>query len=152
MSCAGRRRKKTEKENAMETRIGSVPVFVSDQQRALDFYTDKLGYEVALDMPIGNGVRWLTVRPTPGETEFILFHPALAGPNGQGEEMRKRVGTWTGIVLLTDDCCASYRDLVERGVEFMSEPKQPFWGGWIVEFLDPDGNRFQLVERPAHMR
>jgi predicted enzyme related to lactoylglutathione lyase len=132
--------------------IGSVPVFVSDQNRALEFYRDKLGFETVMDMPMAQDVRWLVVAPVRGATEFILFHPSIAGADGHAEELKRRVGTWTGIVLLTSDCRAQYKELVDRGVKFTSEPKQPFWGGWITEFSDPDGNRFQLVERPAHMR
>ena len=134
----------------MTAKIGSVPVFVSDQNRALEFYRDKLGYQVLMDIPIAGDVRWLIVAPERGETEFILFHPAMA--NGQSDQMKARVGTWTGIVMLTDDCRRCYSEWKNRGVEFSSEPQQPFWGGWIAEFSDPDGNHFQLVERPAHMR
>lgn len=134
------------------TSIGCVPVFVNDQNRSLEFYRQKLGFEVVMDVPVAPNVRWLTVSPSRGATELILFHPSMAGANGGGEEMRKRVGTWTGIVLLTNDCRAEHRALKERGVKFASEPRQPPWGGWISEFSDPDGNSFQLVERPAHMR
>jgi predicted enzyme related to lactoylglutathione lyase len=129
--------------------IGSVPVFVSDQERALAFYRDKLGFAITMDMPFAPGVRWLTVAPHKGATEFILFHPAMAGADA--DEMRRRVGTWTGIVLVTDDCRARYRELQALGVPFTAEPQQPFWGGWITELSDPDGNRFQLVERPAYL-
>ena len=65
--------------------IGSVPVFVSDQDRALEFYRDKLGFEVVMDMPMAPGVRWLVVAPVRGATEFILFHPNLAGADGEAE-------------------------------------------------------------------
>jgi lactoylglutathione lyase len=131
--------------------IGSVPIFVNDQARALEFYTDKLGFEVSMDMPIAQGVRWLTVSPGKGGTELILFPPVMAG-NSEAEEMQRRVGTWTGIVILSDDCRGDYNRLAQRGVEFTAEPKQQLWGGWMAEFADADGNRFQLVERPAHMR
>ncbi len=134
------------------TNVGCVPVFVRDQSRAVEFYRDKLGFEVVMDVPMGPEVRWITVAPKRGATELILFHPRLAGAGGQAEEVEKRVGTWTGIVLLTGDCRAEHGTLAQRGVKFTAEPKQPFWGGWISEFADPDGNTFQLVERPAHMR
>lgn len=131
--------------------IGSVPVFVNDQARALEFYRDKLGFEVAMDMPVAQGVRWLTVTPKKGNTEFILFPPMMAGSSG-AEEMQRRVGSWTGIVLLSDDCRGDHKRLAERGVQFTAEPKQQMWGGWMAEFADADGNRFQLVERPTYMR
>ena len=130
--------------------IGSVPVFVNDQTRALEFYKDRLGFDVSMDMPISQGIRWLTVTPRKGSTEFILFPPELAG--AEADSMRARVGSWTGITILSDDCRADYSRLVERGVQFKAAPTQPFWGGWIAEFSDLDGNKFQLVERPAYMR
>jgi predicted enzyme related to lactoylglutathione lyase len=134
----------------MITTIGSVPIFVSDQSRALEFFTKKLGFEVAMDMPFAQGLRWLTVTPRKGGTEFVLFPPEMA--NGGSAELKERVGTWTGIIILSDDCRGDYASLVKSGVKFTAEPKQPFWGGWIAELSDDDGNRFQLVERPAFMR
>jgi predicted enzyme related to lactoylglutathione lyase len=137
--------------DAMQFRVGSVPVFVSDQQRALEFYCNKLQYRVVLDIPIGGDVRWLTVTSGPGDTELILLSPDIAGADGGANKMRERVGTWTGIIILTEDCRTAHRVLVERGVKFTTDPNEPFWGGWIAEFVDPDGNRLQLVERPPHM-
>jgi predicted enzyme related to lactoylglutathione lyase len=130
--------------------IGSVPVFVSDQNQALEFYKNGLGFEVSLDMPMGAGMRWLTVTPRKGSTEFILFPPEMAGH--EAEEFRKRVGTWTGIVILSDNCRGDYEKMTSRGVTFKTSPTQQAWGGWMAEFSDLDGNRFQLVERPAYMR
>jgi predicted enzyme related to lactoylglutathione lyase len=130
--------------------IKSVPVFVNDQQRALEFYRDKLGFEVVMDMPVSDGVRWLTVAPPNHETEFILFPPAMAGDGGS-DDLRSRVGSWTGIVLTTDDCRGTYRRLIEQGVKFAAEPRRQVWGGWMTEMSDPDNNRFQLVERPPNM-
>lgn len=130
--------------------IGSVPVFVSDQGRALEFYKERLGFEVAMDIPIGRGIRWLTVTPQKGSTELILFPPAMAGADAA--QMQSRVGCWTGIVLLSDDCRRDYAELEKRGVQFKSAPAQTPWGGWMAEFSDADDNRFQLVERPAYMR
>ena len=130
--------------------IGSVPVFVSDQNRALEFFKNGLGFEVSLDQPMGPGVRWLTVTPRKGATEFILFPPEMAGQEAQ--EFNKRVGTWTGIVILSDDCRGDYEKMTSRGVSFKATPAQQAWGGWMAEFSDPDGNLFQLVERPSYMR
>jgi catechol 2,3-dioxygenase-like lactoylglutathione lyase family enzyme len=123
-----------------------VPVFVSDQQRALEFYRDKLGFEVVMDNPYTGygpeGYRWITVAPKKGGTQFILYHPDM-NPGG-GEELQSRVGSWTGIVLFTDDIHGTYKKWKERGVAFDDEPSQQPWGGWETWFTDPDGNRFHL--------
>jgi Glyoxalase/Bleomycin resistance protein/Dioxygenase superfamily len=106
--------------------IGNAPVCVSDQNRALECYRDKLGFDIVMDMPMAQDVRWLVMAPVRGATEFILFHPSLAGADGQTEEWKRRVGTWTGSVLLTGDCRAYYKELVDRGVKCASEPKVLF--------------------------
>ena len=129
--------------------IASVPVFVNDQSRSVQFYTERLGFVIVLDIPIGHGVRWLTVAPKNGGTELIIFPPEMAGENA--EQMRSRIGNWTGIVFKSDDCRKDYEELTSRGVRFKTAPEQTFWGGWMAELYDADDNRFQLVERPAYM-
>lgn len=132
------------------TRLGSVPVFVRDQARAIAFYRDRLGLQVVLDVPLGGGRRWIALARAPGETELILFHPAsYAGRADKTAALEARVGQWTGIVFLTDDIERTYRLLRERGVAFDGPPKRQAWGGVEAFFSDPEGNRFHLVQRPA---
>lgn len=131
-------------------RLGTVPVFVADQERALAFWRDAMGWEVTADFPIGNGDRWLAVARRRGETEVLLFRPGMYGPDSA--PLADRVGAWTGMVFLTGDIQAAYRELSERGVPFGGPPRQQPWGGWETWFSDPDGNRFQLAERPAWMQ
>jgi catechol 2,3-dioxygenase-like lactoylglutathione lyase family enzyme len=133
----------------MITRLGSVPVFVSDQERALAFFRDKLGFEVAFDYQYGPEFRWLAVAQQLGGTEIVLFHPVPSVVGDRVEELNKRIGTWTGIVMLTDDIQQTYSLLRERGVEFTAAPRQQSWGGWEALFSDPDGNGFHLVQRPT---
>jgi lactoylglutathione lyase len=131
-------------------RLGSVPLFVSDQQRALEFYRDALGLQVALDVPIGPKDRWLAMSRGPSDAELLLFRPGMYGKDS--ESLSDRVGVWTGIVFLTDDIEASYSEVKSKGVKFVSEPKCQMWGGIEASFSDPDNNRFQLVQRPDGMR
>ena len=134
----------------MTLRLGSVPVFVSDQNRALEFYCDKLGFEVVMDIPVAEGIRWVAVAPSRGDTELILFPPAMGGK--REEELKQRVGTWTGIVFLTDDIYAAYQTLRQQGGEFDAKPSQQPWGGLETRFSDPDGNSFHLAQRPEWMQ
>src|SRR5829696_9827471 len=106
----------------MTLRLGSVPVFVSDQDRALAFYRDQMGFKVVTDIPTDSGPRWLTVAPQGGETELILFHPSLAAD--QATKIRTRVGQWTGIIVLTADIQKAYQTLHNRGVGFAGEPRK----------------------------
>lgn len=133
----------------MQIRLGCVPVFVSDQERALEFYRDRLGFEVVMDMPYGPELRWLTVAERKGGTEIVLFRPARAFVGDQVAEIEKRIGTWTGVVFLTDDIQGAYERLRARGVEFLTTPAARPWGGWEAQFSDPDGNRFHLTQRPG---
>jgi catechol 2,3-dioxygenase-like lactoylglutathione lyase family enzyme len=132
-------------------RIRYFPVFVSDQERALAFYRDALGMRVSVDVPYNlNGAhdcRWICVGPDGGGTQIILYHPAMGGEDEA--ELRERVGSWTGVVLETDDVDAAHKDLTERGVRFASPPTDQPWGGRESTFEDPDGNRFHLSELPA---
>ncbi len=135
----------------MIANIGSIPVFVSDQECALEFYRDKLGFEVVMEAPYPEGFRWIAVTPQKGQTELILFQPAMCMDEDKVEETKKRVGIWTGIIFLTDDIQSTYKMLRERGVVFDAEPSQQFWGGLETWFCDPDGNRFHLVQQPEFM-
>ena len=132
----------------MNIALGSVPVFVSDQDRALSFYCDRLGFEKVFDRQYGPEFRWVAIAKKAGETEIILFRPVRSVFGERLEEFNARIGIWTGMVFLTDDIEATYQALRERGVEFQKEPAKQVWGGMEAIFSDPDGNSFQLVQRP----
>jgi predicted enzyme related to lactoylglutathione lyase len=115
--------------------ISVVTINVSDQDAALRFYTECLGFEKRMDAPMGEGLRWLTVAPAGATTEIVLSH-------GFGEGGAP-LGKNTGLVLETEDIDAAYRELAGRGVRFTKEPSREFFGGW-AEFVDQDGNAFGL--------
>lgn len=126
-------------------------VFVLDQDAALAFYRDKLGFEVRMDMTMEGGFRWLTVGPK-GQPDFqlILIAPA-AGPMfdaATAEQIRALVakGAFGIGVFETDDCHAMYEALKAKGVQFMSPPTDRFYG---IEALvkDDSGNWFSLTQR-----
>jgi len=126
--------------NAMDstktiTHVSVVTVRVKDQDAALRFYTESLGFEKRDDVPMGEGMRWLTVAPAGAPTVISLF---------SGEEQGgAALGGNTGLVLETDDIDAAHRALSGRGVRFTKEPAKEFFGGW-AEFVDQDGNSFGL--------
>lgn len=120
--------------------INTVVVPVSDQERAVAFYVDTLGFEQRTDIPFGNGYRWVEVAPAPEATTTIAIVPPPPGkPTGSVE---------TGIGLQTDDIDADHADLKARGVDVdpevsrMGDPVPPlFW------FRDLDGNTLMVVQR-----
>jgi predicted enzyme related to lactoylglutathione lyase len=115
--------------------ISVVTVNVTDQDEALRFYTERLGFEKRNDAPMGEGMRWLTVAPAGAATEIVLAR----GFGDGGPPLGKN----TGLVFETDDIDAAYRALSGRGVRFTKQPSREFFGGW-AEFVDQDGNGFGL--------
>jgi catechol 2,3-dioxygenase-like lactoylglutathione lyase family enzyme len=86
----------------------------TDQERALRFYTEKLGFAVATDQPFNEKQRWIEMRIANAATRVVLFTP-------EGHE--DRVGTFFNGSSACDNAQATYRQLKERGVEFVSEPR-----------------------------
>ena len=114
--------------------IKFVGVPVSDQQRALEFYTTKLGFRVVTDQPFDDAQRWIELGIGRSGAGLALFTPP-------GHEAR--IGSFTGISFVADDVMATCRELAEKGVRFVQEPKQADWGTSAI-IADPDGNQFVL--------
>jgi predicted enzyme related to lactoylglutathione lyase len=133
-------------------KIANAQLWVHDQDEALAFYTEKLGWEVRADvtMPEMGDFRWLTVGPT-GQPDFSVVLMAIPGAPvldpATAEQVRDLMGKgFAGTIFLTtDDCQASYEDLKARGVEFTEPPeKRPY--GIDSGFRDPSGNAFRLTQ------
>jgi catechol 2,3-dioxygenase-like lactoylglutathione lyase family enzyme len=121
------------------TQVGRIMVPVEDQDRAIAFYVDKLGFEKVADVPFGHGDRWVEVKPAGGEAAIALVRP----PEGSGD----RPGVDTRIALETDDIDATHEALkaadvdVDAEVMRMGDPVPPmFW------CRDQDGNTLMLVQ------
>jgi predicted enzyme related to lactoylglutathione lyase len=133
-------------------RIANAQVWVHDQDEALAFYTQKLGWEVRADatLPEMGDFRWLAVAP-PGQEVVSLVLMAIPGPPMMDAETAEQVhslmakGFAGTIFLTTDDCRASYEELKARGVEFSEEPEErPY--GIDSAFRDPSGNSIRLTQ------
>jgi lactoylglutathione lyase len=111
----------------MITGMCSVGVRAGDQERAVDFYVGKLGFEKRRDDPMGLDGRWVEVAPAGAETALVPFTP--------------------GVVFACDDIQTTFEELRGRGVEFTEPPSEQPWGRW-AQFRDPDGNEHGLLERP----
>ena len=133
-------------------RIANAQLWVHDQDEALAFYTEKLGWEVRSDVTVAElgNFRWLTVAP-PGQSGFAIVLMAIPGPPvmdaASAAQVRELMAKgFAGTVFLTtDDCRASYEELKGRGVEFTEAPEErPY--GIDSGFRDPSGNAFRLTE------
>ncbi|MBV9121246.1 MAG: VOC family protein, partial [Chloroflexi bacterium] len=85
----------------MITRINSVALYVSDQDRAKAFYTEKLGFSVRLDAPMGPGSRWLELAPANGETSPVLMTPTDDMPGAA--IAKSMIGSWATFIFAVDD-------------------------------------------------
>jgi uncharacterized glyoxalase superfamily protein PhnB len=133
-------------------RIGTVQLWVHDQDEALKFWTEKVGFETRMDatLPELGDFRWLTVGPV-GQPDISVVLMAIPGPPVMDAETAEEVRNLMGkgfagtIFLTTEDCQASYEELKARGVEFVEEPEErPY--GIDSSFRDPSGNSIRLTQ------
>ncbi|MEA2194623.1 MAG: hypothetical protein QOG42_1057 [Solirubrobacteraceae bacterium] len=127
---------------ATAARIGEINLVMipsPDQDRSIEFYVEKLGFEKRTDVAFGGDYRWVEVYPPRGTTGIALAPPRESDP----------VGIQTGISLTTDDIDATHAELLASGVDVdaevarMGDPVPPmFW------FRDPDANTLLVVETP----
>jgi catechol 2,3-dioxygenase-like lactoylglutathione lyase family enzyme len=117
--------------------IGTVIVPVTDQDRAIAFYVDRLGFEKRGDTPFGDGMRWVDVAPAGAATTIAIVPPPPGQPAG---------GAQTGIALVSDDIDADHAEMKAAGIDVddevsrMGDPVPPmFW------FRDPDENVLMVV-------
>jgi len=121
----------------MITHIKFVSVPTRDQDRALKFWTEQVGFTLLSDQPFSDKQRWIELKVRDSDTRLVLFTP-------DGHE--DRIGGFFNGALACDDVEATYRQLSERGVEFTSPPQKQHWGTFCA-FNDPDGNAFVLSSR-----
>lgn len=123
-------------------------LYVQDQDEALQFYVERLGFRVHTDARNGD-YRWLTVQhPDQPEFQLGLFKPQPptvddATAKGLLEAVAK--GAMPPLVLIVEDCQAAYETMLARGVEFTQEPIARY-GSVDASFRDPSGNGWKLVQ------
>jgi catechol 2,3-dioxygenase-like lactoylglutathione lyase family enzyme len=132
----------------MSQGIGVVGIYVRDQDEALEFYVEKLGFNVGTDARNGD-YRWLTVRhPDQPLFELGLFMPqapVLDAATAQTVREIVAKGAMPPLVLIVDDCRGAYERMRARGVEFTQEPVERY-GKVDAGFRDPSGNGWKMIE------
>ncbi|HBK91474.1 MAG TPA: glyoxalase [Parvularcula sp.] len=121
----------------MITSVKFVSIPTRDQDKALAFWTEKVGFDLITDQPVGPGKRWIEIGVGKAETRLVLF-------TMDGQE--DRIGTQFNGALACDDVEATYAQLSKRGVVFKSPPAKQPWGVFAI-MLDADGNEFVLSSK-----
>jgi len=116
----------------MISSIQHVSIPVTNQDRALKFYTEKLGFEVLLDHDFGEELRWIELKLKNGLTKLIL-------QTLEGQE--NKVGGISNVIFYTDDVKKTYDELTKLGVEFTVTPTDESWGMYCM-MKDSEGNVF----------
>jgi catechol 2,3-dioxygenase-like lactoylglutathione lyase family enzyme len=128
-------------------KLTHVTIVVKDQDKALDFYTQTMGFEKKADYTQPGRPRYLTVSPKGQEIEMVLW-PAGAEADRMPAS-HKQPGIGTRSVLLVEDCRKTFADLKKSGVRFKdSEPLEEDWG-IAADLTDPDGNPFTIYQPRA---
>lgn len=121
----------------MIKRIKFLGIPVRDQERALRFYTENLGFRVFTDQPFNDKQRWIELTIPGAETGIVLFTP-------EGHE--DRIGTPVNTSWEVDDIDKTYDDLIAKGVEFGGPPQKAQWGSFAI-MRDSEGNSIVLSSR-----
>jgi predicted enzyme related to lactoylglutathione lyase len=121
----------------MEMKLEVVPIGVTDVDRAKAFYGEKFGFNIDVDQPMGDK-RYVQATPH-GSDCSISFGIGIT---------EIKPGTIDGLLLVTTDIQAVYKELSGRGVE-LTEPKTEPWGAIHSYLSDPDGNKWTIQQKPA---
>jgi catechol 2,3-dioxygenase-like lactoylglutathione lyase family enzyme len=136
----------------MITHVSLATIWVNDQEEAKGFYIDKLGFQEAADVTMGDGYRWLTVcHPDHPELQLTLSKPGPPLDEEDAAAVQRMIdkGSHGSIGLATDDCRKTYEELTAKGVTFIQEPADRPYGVEAV-LRDNSGNWLVLVEAKAY--
>lgn len=126
----------------MSRSIAIFTIVVPDYDAGIDFYVNRLGFELFEDTPRGPTKRWVRVAPPGAETAILL---AKAEGPAQTAAIGNQTGGRVGFFLHTDDFERDYQAMKDKGVVFKEEPRHEVYGS-VVVFQDPWGNLWDLIE------
>ncbi|MBS1915933.1 MAG: VOC family protein [Bacteroidetes bacterium] len=138
----------------MVTKLSHVSLFVLDQNKAYDFYVNKLGFRVHTDVTMDNGMRWLTLNP-PEQPDLEIALLTVTSSVYPDADVRNALtlllekGVLGAGVMHTPDCRATYEELKAKGVVFKNEPKEQFYGIEAI-ITDGVGNWFSMTQPKEH--
>jgi lactoylglutathione lyase len=127
--------------------IGGIVIMVSDQAQAVKFYTEKIGFDIRLNVPLYGG-KWIEVAPKDSESTLSIMEPnsQMMSPE-ELERAKKTIGRNTGVWFFSSDIQSTYEELKSKGVD-ITKPEKQEWGGILSLVKDLDGNVFTLLSSP----
>lgn len=127
----------------MTASIATVALVVADYDEAIAWFTQRLGFELVADTPLGGGKRWVLVAPKEGRGARLLL--AEADGTAQQAAIGNQTGGRVGFFLETDDFARDYAAFTDAGVHFLEPPRHEAYGS-VAVFEDLCGNRWDLIE------
>lgn len=130
--------------------IGGMVIIVSEHQKAIEFYTQKLGFELKSDIPFGGssteGLRWVEVAPKASQSSISLMvpNPLMMSDGVEIEAVKKSIGAETGIWFYSNNIQSTYEELKGKGVD-ITVPEKQEWGGIMSKVKDQDGNSYSII-------
>lgn len=130
--------------------IGGTIIYVSNQGRAVEFYTQKLGFEVKSNMQFGEYIKWIEVAPKESNSTLSLVEPnrELLKTDEEINRAKMKIGTDTDVWFYANDIESTYEELKGKGVN-LTKPEKQDWGGIMSILKDQDGNLFGLISVPT---
>lgn len=130
--------------------IGGTIIYVSNQRRAIEFYTQKLGFEVKSNMQFGEYIKWIEVAPKESNSTLSLVEPnrELLKTDEEINRAKMKIGTDTDVWFYANDIESTYEELKGKGVN-LTKPEKQDWGGIMSILKDQDGNLFGLISVPT---
>lgn len=124
-------------------KLFQITLVVPDYDTAIAFYRDRMGFELVEDTDLGQGKRWVVVRPSAAGADILL---ARAGGDPQIRSIGNQTGGRVAFFLESDDFAADHARLTAAGVTFLEAPRHESYGS-VVVFEDPFGNKWDLIQR-----
>lgn len=124
-------------------KLFQITLVVPDYDTAIAFYRDRMGFELVEDTDLGQGKRWVVVRPSAAGADILL---ARAGGDPQIRSIGNQTGGRVAFFLESDDFAADHARLTAAGVTFLEAPRRESYGS-VVVFEDPFGNKWDLIQR-----
>lgn len=130
--------------------IGGTIIYVSNQSRAVEFYTQKLGFEVKSNLQFGDNIKWIEVAPKESNSTLSLVEPnrELLKTDEEINRAKMKIGTDTDVWFYANDIESTYEELKGKGVN-LTKPEKQDWGGTMSILKDQDGNLFGLISVPT---